>query len=244
MQALDDRAPGASSAGLHPAAVTDVPYGAPAADTPDSTGAEKARHLLGRSLEVLIGTGVLLIGLPVMLIIAAMIRRDSPGPALFFQTRLGQYARPIRFVKFRTMYADARERFPELYRYQYTDDELAALRFKVTDDPRVTPVGRWLRRSSLDELPNFWNLITGEVALVGPRPEIPEMLAHYKGDELRKFDVRPGITGYAQVFGRGNLRFAETLALDLAYVRERSWKVDLRVTLRTIKIAVLGHGAF
>jgi lipopolysaccharide/colanic/teichoic acid biosynthesis glycosyltransferase len=114
---------------------------------------------------------------------------------------MGINRKPFRFVKFRTLYADARQRFPKLYSYQYTAEELEQLKFKVEDDPRVTPQGRWMRRSTLDELPNFWNVLTGDMALVGPRPEIPEMLRYYHGDMLLKFTVRPGITGMAQISG-------------------------------------------
>jgi lipopolysaccharide/colanic/teichoic acid biosynthesis glycosyltransferase len=235
MHSADEAGTSALSAGLP---------GRANAERQDREAGNRVAYFGKRVIEVCIGLSVLLLSAPLLLVMAVLIRLDSPGPAIFWQQRLGRHAKPFWFVKFRTMHSDARQRFPDLYRYQYTPEELAALKFKVTDDPRVTRAGRWLRKTSLDELPNFWNLVTGDVALVGPRPEIPEMLAHYHGEELRKFDVRPGITGYAQVYGRGNLKFSETLAYDLAYVRERSWRVDLKVTLRTIKISLLGNGAF
>jgi lipopolysaccharide/colanic/teichoic acid biosynthesis glycosyltransferase len=197
-----------------------------------------------RLVEYVVAATALILSLPLLVVLAILIRLDSPGPAIFVQPRLGRGAKLFRFVKFRTMYADARERFPELYRYTYTPEQVDVLKFKVVDDPRVTRVGRWLRKTSLDELPNFWNVLTGDVALVGPRPEIPEMLPYYTPDELRKFDVRPGITGYAQVAGRGHLKFRDTLRLDIAYVDERSFGVDLRVILRTLRMIVVRHGAF
>jgi len=163
--------------------------------------------ILTRCVEVVIALAALSILLPVKIIVALIIKLGSPGPALFFQKRLGLGAREFRFVKYRTLYADARDRFPELYQYSYSPHDLKELHFKVTNDPRVTPQGRWLRKSTLDELPNFWCLLTGEMALVGPRPEIPEMLPYYKGRMLKKFAVRPGITGLAQVSGRGRLSF-------------------------------------
>ena len=171
-------------------------------------------------------------------------RLDTPGPLLFFQPRMGAGTRPFRFVKFRTLYADARSRFPELYAYKYTPLELAELKFKVENDPRVTPQGRWLRKSSLDELPNFWNVLTGEMALVGPRPEIPEMLPYYEGEMLTKFDVRPGVTGLAQVSGRGRLGFHDTVALDVEYVRNRSFAYDMRILFKTVWMILKRDGAF
>jgi lipopolysaccharide/colanic/teichoic acid biosynthesis glycosyltransferase len=182
--------------------------------------------------------------LPVILFQWAIIRFGTPGPGLFFQHRVGVGQRLFRFVKFRTMYVDARERFPHLYAYRYSSDELPSLKFKSDDDPRVTPQGRWLRRLSVDELPNFWNVLTGEMALVGPRPEIPEMLPYYKGEMLEKFAVRPGVTGLAQISGRGRLGFYETVDLDVYYVRNRSFLLDLRIMTRTVALIILRDGAF
>jgi len=199
---------------------------------------------LTRALEIVFGAAALVLTAPIMLGLAIIIRRGSEGPILFFQERVGRNGKPFKFVKFRTLYADARERFPELYAYQYTPDELDKLHFKVEDDPRVTPQGRWIRRTSLDELPNFWNVLTGEMALVGPRPEIPEMLVYYEGAALEKFSVRPGVTGLAQISGRGRLSFHDTVAYDLAYVRNRSWLADLRILMRTAMLIVSQDGAF
>ena len=108
----------------------------------------------------------------------------------------------------------------------------------------MTPQGRWLRQSTLDEIPNFWNVLTGDMALVGPRPEIPEMLRYYHGEMNRKFEVRPGVTGLAQVSGRGRLGFHETVELDVDYVRRQSLLLDIKILLRTVKIVLVGDGAF
>ena len=197
-----------------------------------------------RTFEIAFALIALALSLPVMAIIALLIRWDSPGPVLFFQQRIGRKGRPFRFVKFRTLYADARERFPELYAYRYSPQELADLKFKITPDPRVTRCGAWLRRTSLDELPNFWNVLTGDMALVGPRPEIPEMLPYYHDEMLLKFSVRPGITGLAQTHGRGRLKFHDTVQYDLEYVQQRSFLFDLKILLRTIKMVVFRDGAF
>lgn len=197
-----------------------------------------------RIFEILFASIVLVLGLPVMLLIALIIRLDSPGPVLFFQQRVGKGGKPFTFVKFRTLYADARTRFPELYAYQYSPEELFELKFKIDDDPRVTRQGTWLRKSSLDELPNFWNVLTGDMALVGPRPEIPEMMRYYRDEMLLKFSVRPGVTGPAQISGRGRLKFYDTVEFDLEYVRKRSVRYDLWVLMQTIKKVVARDGAF
>ncbi len=200
--------------------------------------------LLWRMLEIVVSLFALVFFAPVMLIIALVIKRDTPGPALFFQQRVGQGMKPFKFVKFRTLYADARQRYPELYAYDYRDDELRDLKFKVEHDPRVTRQGRWLRRSSLDELPNFWNVLKGDMALVGPRPEIPEMLPYYTGEMRQKFSVRPGITGLAQTSGRGRLKFLEGALLDMEYVRRRSVWLDLWLIVKTVWLIFLRDGAF
>jgi lipopolysaccharide/colanic/teichoic acid biosynthesis glycosyltransferase len=142
------------------------------------------------------------------------------------------------------MYVDARERFPELYAYKYKDDEVQGVKFKIPNDPRRTHLGRLLRKTTIDELPNFWNVLTGHMALVGPRPEILEMLPYYRGEDLLKFSVRPGVTGLAQTDGRGCLNFRETVDLDVIYVKTRSFWLDICIIFRTIKMVILGSGAF
>lgn len=206
---------------------------------------EKSSRLLGRLIEIIVSGALLALFLPLMAAIAALICLETPGPPLFRQSRVGLGGKRFAFIKFRTMYVDARQRFPGLYAYQYTGEEIKTLVFKSQDDPRVTRVGRWLRRSTLDELPNFWNVLVGDMAFVGPRPEIPEMLPYYDTPEMRlKFSVRPGITGLSQVSGRAHLTFLETVELDLKYVKERSLLMDLSILLRTMKSVALCIGAF
>lgn len=141
------------------------------------------------------------------------------------------------------MHVDSRERCPELYAYQYTPNEIRTLYFKTPDDPRHTRFGGWLRRTSLDELPNFINVLLGQMTLVGPRPEIPEMWRYYSDDQRLKFAVKPGVTGTAQINGRGLLSFQKTIALDCRYVRERSIVGDLKIIAQTMVAAVAGQGA-
>jgi lipopolysaccharide/colanic/teichoic acid biosynthesis glycosyltransferase len=205
---------------------------------------DRAVSPLWRLFEIVVAASALTLTAPIILILAIIIRRGSPGRPLFFQPRVGINGQLFNFVKFRTLYVDARRRFPELYAYRYSDDELRALKFKIVNDPRVTPQGRWMRTTTLDELPNFWNVLRGDMALVGPRPEIPEMLPYYKGEMLRKFSVRPGVTGLAQISGRGRLGFHETVELDVEYVKNRSLLLDLKIIALTVYKMVTRDGAF
>lgn len=200
--------------------------------------------LAWRAAQAMLAALLLVATLPVMVAIAAIIRLDSPGPALFRQVRVGRAGRLFRFTKFRTLHVDAAARFPELYAYRYGDEEIERLRFKVPDDPRLTRVGRWLRRTSLDELPNLWHVVTGEMALVGPRPEIPEMLPYYSARGRERFAVRPGVTGLAEVSGRGDLTFREAESHDADYARRRSVRLDLEILGRTLVVVLRGHGAY
>jgi lipopolysaccharide/colanic/teichoic acid biosynthesis glycosyltransferase len=179
-----------------------------------------------------------------MLIEALIIRFGTPGPVLFYQTRLGANFKPFKFVKFRTFYQDARQRYPDLYAYKFSDTELETYKIKGENDPRITPQGRWLRRLSIDELPNFWNVLKGDMALVGPRPEIPELLPYYRGEMLEKFMVRQGITGLAQISGRGRLTFYETAKYDVQYARTRSHMLDLKILWTTARLILRDRGAF
>lgn len=200
--------------------------------------------VLRRVLEVTVASIALVLTSPIMLAIALIIRLGTPGPVLFWQPRMGLNAKPFMFCKFRTLYADARERFPELYDYRFDEHHLRNRTFKEEIDPRVTPQGRWLRKTTLDELPNLIHVITGRMALVGPRPDVPEMLPFYQGEMLERFTVRPGLTGLVQVSGRARLSFYETSQLDIEYVRRRSFRLDLKVLARTIWSCVLREGAF
>ncbi|NTU79347.1 MAG: sugar transferase [Chloroflexales bacterium] len=202
-------------------------------------------YIVGKRLiDIVVSIATLLLSLPVMLGLALLIRLDSPGPALFCQKRVGKDGRLFTFYKFRTMWLDARERFPELYTYSYSAEEIGEMYFKQPDDPRLTRLGRWLRKTSLDELPNFVNVLLGHMSVVGPRPEIPEMLPYYSDTQLMKFSVLPGVTGLAQISGRAALRFQETIHHDLTYCYQRDLWLDFQIILRTIRSIVYRSGAF
>jgi exopolysaccharide production protein ExoY len=200
---------------------------------------EAVKEVTDRLLAVV---GLVLVS-PLLLAVAIAIRLDSKGPAIFRQVRLGRRGRPFYFYKFRGMYRDARERFPELYEYRYSAEQIRGLHFHSGNDPRVTPVGRFIRRTSLDELPNLINVVLGEMSLVGPRPEIPEMIPYYGESRDHVLSVKPGVTSLAKLVGRDNLDFADTLAMDVEYVRKRSLALDARILLATVVLVVTGRSA-
>jgi lipopolysaccharide/colanic/teichoic acid biosynthesis glycosyltransferase len=209
-----------------------------------------------------------------MLIIALIIRLDSPGPVIFRQVRIGQnrrkdrrqtdgdwqedelernkserrrediLGRPFMLYKFRTMRHDGRELYPHLYDFDLDEEEVTNLHLAMPEDPRVTRIGHFLRRTSLDELPNFFNILKGDMALVGPRPELPDVAKYYKDWQKLKFEVKPGLTGKAQISGRGFLSFEETIIYDVEYVLERSFRTDLQLLWKTVFAVVKGIGAF
>ncbi len=227
-----------------------------------------------RAFELTVSLLGLVLSLPLILLQFVIIKLDTPGPALFFQTRYGRskivrganlagrtdivsatgrfepdrlYWVPttFQFVKFRTMYIDARERCPDLYSCEFkSHDEFRASFYKLDDDPRVTPAGRWLRRLTIDELPNLWSVLCGHIGIVGPRPEGPMFLPYYSAEEMLKFTVRPGITGLAVINGRGELCIGGQIDWDLAYVRQRSVALDLKTIVLTAWLVLTRRGAF
>ncbi|MFN8556759.1 MAG: sugar transferase [Dehalococcoidia bacterium] len=197
-----------------------------------------------RALDLVVTISLAPIIIAGIAILALIVRLDSPGPVIFRQKRIGKDGRLFTFYKFRTMWVDARRRYPDLYRYQYTPDEVATMKFKIQDDPRVTRAGQVLRKLSVDELPNFINVLRGDMTLVGPRPEIPEMAPYYTREQRAKFAVKPGITGLAQISGRGLLTLQATIAYDVEYVRRRSFWLDIMILARTLYATVVRLGAF
>lgn len=246
-------------------------YAVPVCDVVSASG--RLAEVIYRTVEILVALIGLTFVLPLMVFAALVIRFDSPGPALFFHKRparstimqgrdlLGRadlrpppagydpdtrYYVPSYFtlVKFRTMHCDARTRFPEMYAYKYAPEEFHGQYPTLRHDPRVTRVGRILRKLSVDELPNLWSVLMGDMRLVGPRPEAPEVLQYYTPDEMYKFVCKPGITGLAQINGRGLLNWGETLAWDLHYVRTRTVGLDLKIIFTTLKHVIARRGAF
>jgi len=185
------------------------------------------------------GLSLVILALP-MAAIAVWVKLDSPGPVFFRQTRVGQDGRPFRIFKFRTMVDHAEEMLPQLVDLE----TLAQPSFKFRADPRVTRAGRVLRRWSLDEVPQLFNVLAGAMSLVGPRPEQVEVVARYTDDQRRRLAVKPGMTGPMQVSGRGDLPFEERLALELDYIEHYSLRRDAALLLRTLPAVLRGDGAY
>jgi exopolysaccharide biosynthesis polyprenyl glycosylphosphotransferase len=207
-------------------------------EEPEITGVRYIlKEVVERSFAIIVG----LLALPVVLAIAAAIKATSPGPVFFKQTRVSRHGEEFCVYKFRSMYVDAEARLEAL---RHLNENSDGLLFKMREDPRVTPAGRWLRRYSLDELPQLWNVIRGDMALVGPRPPLPSEVANYAFDVKRRLLVKPGMTGLWQVSGRSDLSWEDTVRLDLYYVENWSLALDAQILVRTMRAVVAGHGAY
>jgi exopolysaccharide biosynthesis polyprenyl glycosylphosphotransferase len=204
------------------------------ADPPRST------LFLKRAIDIAISGTLLLISLPLLLTVSVLIKLDSRGPALFRQRRVGRDGAPFTMLKFRTMVTDAEQRLGELVDL----DHLAEPAFKIPDDPRVTRIGRPLRRLSIDEMPQLFNVLRGDMSLVGPRPEEEAVVALYDERQRARLEVKPGLTGPMQVYGRGDLSFEERLALERDYLDNLSITEDFAILLRTPRAVVRGSGAY
>ena len=205
-------------------------------DEPEFTG---GKRLAKAAVDRLLAAVGLVALAPVLLPVALLVRLDSPGPVLFSQVRIGREGREFRVVKFRTMYVDAELRLAELSNRNQTN----GLLFKIADDPRITRVGRFLRRTSIDELPQLLNVLRGDMSLVGPRP-LPVKDSDFTGDVRRRLLVRPGITGLWQVNGRSRLSWEDAVRLDLYYVENWSIALDLAILARTVGAVLRGTGAY
>lgn len=195
---------------------------------------------LKRALDILLVLVLLIPAAPVCLIIALAIKLDSNGPVLFRQTRVGLHGEPFEMLKFRTMIPDRRRR-----RQGPPSGAVERRRVhKSVKDPRVTRVGRVLRRTCLDELPQLWNVLVGDMSLVGPRPELPQIVARYEPWQHARHLVRPGITGWWQVSRDGQMLMHQQTELDLYYLEHQSLRLDLLILWRTVGVLARGIGAF
>ena len=200
-----------------------------------------ANYWLKRSMDIAVAATVLVVMAIPMGLIALLVRRDSAGPVLWRQRRIGRNGVPFTISKFRTMVDNADEQRPMLIA---TSNGADPLLFKLPADPRVTPVGRVLRRWSLDELPQFWHVLRGEMSLVGPRPPLPEEVSGYEEWHRQRLLVTPGLTGLWQVNGRSTLSFDEMVRLDLYYAEHWSPWLDIKIVLRTVPAVLSGEGAY
>ncbi|WP_342748010.1 sugar transferase [Geodermatophilus tzadiensis] len=199
------------------------------------------KRVVKTSLDWIGAVALVLLALPILVGLAVAIRVDSRGPVLFRQTRIGRAGRPFTMMKFRTMVTDAEAHRAELGTRNQNADGLL---FKIRKDPRVTRVGQMLRRHSLDELPQLFNVLLGHMSLVGPRPPLPEEVARYDDSVRRRLLVKPGLTGLWQVSGRSDLTWEEAVRLDLRYVENWSLALDLMILWKTLRAVVRGEGAY
>jgi len=223
---------------------------------PDLHSKEKSRRasrLAKRAIDIVGSLAALLILSPVLAVIAAAIKLTSKGPVLFRQGRVGQHGVIFQFLKFRSMRVDSDPRVHREFVNEFIRNSSNAAAaenkeakvYKITADPRVTRVGAMLRRTSLDELPQFWNVLRGDMSLVGPRPPIPYELESYRTWHKRRiFEIKPGITGLWQVYGRSRTTFDEMVRLDLRYARTWSLLLDLKILIQTPRAIFSGQGAY
>lgn len=212
-------------------------------------GAQRARIVaraviakrLRRAIDVLVAGCALAVLAPLMGVVALLVRATDGGPAFYWQTRVGRYGETFRFPKFRSMVVDAEARQRSL---SAANVHGAGITFKVRADPRVTWIGRIIRKTSIDELPQLWSVLRGDMALVGPRPPLPGEVARYTVADRRRLEVTPGITCIWQVSGRSDVPFPRQLAMDLEYIERQSLWLDLKLLLKTLPAVIAGRGAY
>lgn len=198
-------------------------------------------YKLKRSVDVVAaGLGLVVLS-PLFLLLAALIRLTSPGPAFFHQVRVGQFGRHFNFLKFRSMYVDAEARRAAL---EAKNESADGVIFKMRNDPRVTPLGRFLRRTSLDELPQLFNVLIGDMSLVGPRPPLPSEVREYTLEDRKRLNVKPGLTCTWQISGRSDIPFEKQVSLDKEYILSHGFLRDLSILLKTIPAILSGKGAY
>jgi len=193
-----------------------------------------------RGIDIVVAAAALIALAPLFAVLTVIIKSDG-GPAFFWQTRIGRHGRTMRFPKFRSMVVDAEAKKATLLA---ANDHGDSLTFKMKNDPRITPIGRFIRRLSIDEMPQLWLVFTGDLSLVGPRPPVPSEVDRYSIDDRRRLDVTPGLTCIWQVSGRSTIPFEQQVQLDVAYIESQSLWLDLVLLVRTIPAVLSGRGAF
>lgn len=197
--------------------------------------------ILKRTLDVLGALFCMLIFSPLMLLVAIAIKLYDKGPVLYWQTRVGLYGKEFQFPKFRSMVVNADQLKDQLAE---NSNQTLSITFKLKHDPRVTPVGRIIRKFSIDELPQLWCVLLGQMSLVGPRPPLPDEVAKYSLIDRRRLDVPPGLTCIWQVEGRGDIPFKGQVKLDVEYIESQSLWLDIKILLKTVPAVFLGKGAY
>lgn len=194
-----------------------------------------------RAFDIVVATTILVLLSPFLLVVALLIRLDSKGPVFFSQARVGKQGVLFKMYKFRSMFVDAEQRKVALMAH---NEMQGGVLFKMRDDPRVTRMGRLIRKYSIDELPQIWNVLTGDMSLVGPRPPLPSEVAQYTPYQRRRLDVNPGITCIWQVSGRSNIPFPKQVELDLEYIANQSFWNDMSLLVKTVPAVLKAQGAY
>lgn len=204
----------------------------------------QAARSMKRLLDISVALSAMLVLAPLFLIVALIIKSQDGGPVLFWQMRVGRYGREFPFPKFRSMVMDAEKRRAELLEKSHHHGSGNDITFKMKRDPRITPFGRFIRKLSIDELPQLWCVLTGEMSLVGPRPPLPVEVARYNLSDRRRLNIKPGLTCIWQVNGRGDIAFAEQVELDTQYINSQSFWLDIKLLFKTIPAVLIGKGAY
>jgi len=218
----------------------------------DTSRYDAWHHLVKRLIDVVLAAGMLVVVAPVMTVIALLIKRSGPGPVLFVQERLGRDGRPFSFYKFRSMKHDSDDAIHRQFAAMFingdedgcADHNSGDKVFKLKRDPRVTAIGAFLRRASLDELPQLFNILKGEMSLVGPRPPIAYEIENYQPWHMERLKAVPGLTGLWQVSGRSSVAFEDMVRLDIRYINTWSLWRDLVILVKTVPVVLRGTGGY
>lgn len=201
----------------------------------------RSTYFIKRLIDITASIAIIILTCPIFIITAILIKIDSPGPIIFSQIRVGRWGREFKFYKFRSMVINAEEVKEKLL---HKNESKAGVIFKMKDDPRITKMGKIIRKYSIDEMPQIWNVLKGDMSLVGPRPPLPQEVEQYTNEDRVRLDVIPGITCIWQVSGRSDIDFKGQVKLDEEYIRNQSFFNDIKIILKTIPVVLLGKGAY
>lgn len=201
----------------------------------------RGAYLLKRLIDIFAASILLILLAPLFVLIMALIYLSSPGPVFFKQTRVGRWGKLFTMWKFRSMFLDADVRLKEI---MANNEMTGGVIFKMKNDPRIIPIGRFIRKASIDELPQLWNVLKGDMSLVGPRPALPSEVNQYSLQDRQRLEAIPGITCIWQVSGRSNIPFPQQVQLDVQYIQSQSLLLDIELLLKTIPAVVLSRGAY
>jgi exopolysaccharide biosynthesis polyprenyl glycosylphosphotransferase len=197
-------------------------------------------EFIKRLVDVIFSAIALLLLAPLFLVVAALIKLEDGGPIFFAQRRVGKRGREFRMFKFRSMCVNAEQKLAAVLSQ---NQHATGVTFKIKDDPRITKIGRWIRKFSIDEFPQFYNVLIGDMSLVGPRPPLPREVAKYSPADRRRLEATPGLTCFWQIGGRAEIDFPEQVQLDVQYIESQNFWLDLKILAKTVPAVLLGRGA-